>query len=746
MAATGTAEPLSPDDASRLADFGRACKAAARVVALYPATHPAIQASLARIAESAGRLRGNGVAVLTILPDDILLGGRGALKADASLKDLAGLLHAHQIGRMALNGDLTPAGWHALLRLVTRSADDVRAEGGIARAWEAAARGAIELDVIDYREVLRERRGLLESDWDQIIATCLEGDRAELDEDTIATLVELMGDRARFEAFTERLVSRAAAGGAPQRDAVLVLLQALVEFVARKSPDLLDRALDDITRIVPRLTPDLLITLLTTGAPSSGAPPRVDLPREIRGRMTDRTIAEFVARSVARPGTATSRLAEAFHALAPVASDRAYLLELARHEAASLPMAQQEGFAELWRSAADLLSSYSDASFVSEDYGRELESARTQAAAIESVSDDPPERIQSWLSTVSEPEVQRLDSQVLADLLAVESRPDAWAKLLDSAIGFVEEILIDGDAALAQPLLEAVAATALSGSPLAGHAQSGLDRLGRGPFVQHVVLAARRATDEESRALAACCRAVGPDIIAPLVDALAAEQGGVARRLGDVVLGFGASARPHAERLRTSTNPAVRRVAVELLRSVGGPEALTSLAALMDDREPAVQRDAVRAVIEMASAQAHDALIGALDRKAAGARDAVLTVLRTSADPRAIQLFVRILGRPVRSQAQEDVALLAIEALGRLAADDAALTVLERQLVGGRWWAPRRSQRMRRAAATALARSGATAAKRLLEETAARGPLGARFAARAALTAAPARVPPRERR
>ena len=39
---------------------------------------------------------------------------------------------------------------------------------------------------------------------------------------------------------------------------------------------------------------------------------------------------------------------------------------------------------------------YSDEAFVSEQYGRELTAARTQAIEVERVSDDPAERVQAW--------------------------------------------------------------------------------------------------------------------------------------------------------------------------------------------------------------------------------------------------------------------------------------------------------------------------------------------------------------
>src|SRR5687768_9173630 len=102
MSATETTEPLSPEQAQRLTEFARACKAAARIVALYPATHPAIQSGLNRVAECAQRLRAEGSAAISVTPDAMLLNGRAAQKPDAALGELAALLHSHLIGEFTL--------------------------------------------------------------------------------------------------------------------------------------------------------------------------------------------------------------------------------------------------------------------------------------------------------------------------------------------------------------------------------------------------------------------------------------------------------------------------------------------------------------------------------------------------------------------------------------------------------------------------------------------------------------------
>ena len=61
-----------------------------------------------------------------------------ARRPDAALGELAGLLHAHLIGELRLTGDPSVEQWHTFLMLLARPPEDVRSEGGIARAWMAA--------------------------------------------------------------------------------------------------------------------------------------------------------------------------------------------------------------------------------------------------------------------------------------------------------------------------------------------------------------------------------------------------------------------------------------------------------------------------------------------------------------------------------------------------------------------------------------------------------------------------------
>jgi hypothetical protein len=743
MAGPERVETLTPDEAARLSDFARACKAATRIVALYPPTHPAIQASLRRVAETSERLRGHRTAQLTILPDSLLFDGRGPAKPDGSLGELAAVLHGHLIGEMRIEGELTPTGWHGFLTLLARPFEDVRNEGGVERVWTNNGGGPIHIRQIDYRQVLLERDGELAGDWAHIVANYLHGEFSDLDDEAMSALLQIAQDPGRFKEFTAQLVATSAEGGLRgTRDAVLRVLQALADYVARQHPDQLDSILNQIAGALPRLTPEHVITLITTGVSAPDGEPGIDLPGEVRSRLSDQVVAEFVAQSVSRDEGATERLAQAFQALVPNHEKHTELLEIARHEAAQLPIGRQPEFPELWKSAAEMMTTYSDSQYVSDEYGRELATARVHAVEIEQLADDPPDRIMAWLTTISSDAIRQHEHQVLLDLLAIETRTAAWNQVLESAAKSIEQYTLTGHLELAQRVLDAIVTAAADGQPFAREARAGLDRLRSGPLMRHVVGYTRQATDADVPSISTFCRTLGPSVIGALAEALASEHGGAVKRLREVLLSFGAAGRAYAQELRTSANPAVRRTAVELLRAFGGAEALPDLAALLEDAEPAVQREALRAIVQIGTSDAYATLQEALKSGNPRTRDAMMQVLVSSRDVRAAPLLVYILDHSDHRGPLEGVCLSAMDALGKLGGDPESVQALIKVLHRGEWWAPLRTGRLRAAAAAALRAAGSPEAERALQDAASGGSRSVRRIARAALTTAP----PRERR
>ena len=82
---------------------------------------------------------------------------------------------------------------------------------------------------------------------------------------------------------------------------------------------------------------------------------------------------------------------------------------------------------------------------MSDEYGRELSGARTQAIEVEHVSDDPPERVSAWLGTVATTALRALDLTLVLDLLRIEQDDDRWGELMIPVVRLLEDLLLVGD-------------------------------------------------------------------------------------------------------------------------------------------------------------------------------------------------------------------------------------------------------------------------------------------------------------
>lgn len=708
---------------------------------LYPPGHPAISATLGRIVQVTSSASLREPLRISVLADTLLLDGRPLARADPAITELAVLLHDHLIGALTVNPGGDVEAWRSFLLLLGRSSDSVRAEGGIARLWTTMAGRHVEIREIDYAEVLRERRGGQSAAWDQVIANCLQGDVFDLDEEAIRGLLETVGDPAKLSELFGALDSRAAEAGRGmgQRTAVLVrLLRGIIEAVSSKDPDQLNPVMGSLASAIGQFSPEMMVSLLShRGAERGDAPAVVD---SVVSHMTDGTIAGFVARNALSESTSIERVAQAFHSLVRDTDHRERLLALAHDEASDSLLDSMPGFEGVWDQVAQkILTTYSDKPYVSEEYARELSSAHTKAIDVEQVTDDPPERMSAWLGTVSTSEVRKLDLTLVLDLLRIEEDPERWATLMRPVVALIEDLLLVGDFDAASDL---VAALVRETKPEAAQgrrqtALTAIDVLVAGAMMRHIAGHLPNIDEGPFERIKTMCLSVGEVLIRPLAEALSAEERTRPReRLTAILIAFGASGRRQVERLKSSPNAAVRRTAVYLLRNFGGSEALPELAELLGDNEQQVQREAVRAILNIGTDHAYQILQQALASGTAMSREAIMQALGAVRDERATPLFGYILRNIDHKGQLGSIYLRAIEALGALK-DPAGVPALKEALYRGEWWAPRRSSVLRGAAAAALARIGTPESMAILQEASTAGRRGVRNAARAHLGRAP---------
>ncbi len=723
---------LGAEDSARILEFSRACKAAARAVLLYPPSHPAIAATLGRIVQTTSHDSLHAPLKITVLPNDLRIDGRRAAREDQAITELAVLLHGHLIGEIVINPGGDREAWLAFLQLLGRAPDSIRGEGGIARVWTTMAGRHIEIREIDYGEVLRERKGGHSAGWDSIVRNCLEG-MTTFDDSAMAELLSMAGDAERIAELMSTIEKGASGGVSARSAAVMRMIRGFIQAVTDRQPEMLDPALSNVATAVGQLTPDMVMALLNEDAAEAGRSATERVMDAVLSHMPDKAIAGFVSRNVIADGTATDRLAQAFQVLVGDTSERERLLTMTKDDVAASPLGSTEGFDGVWSAVAEkLLTSYSDKPYISDTYARELSGSRSQAIAVEKVSDDPPERVSTWLSSVSTTAVRSLDIALLLDLLRIEQNDARWGDLMTPLVHTLEDLLLVGDFEAALSLIDVVATTASgSGSKeRRQHAMIAIDMIVAGPMMQHIVIHLGSVDDSQFERVKSMCLSFGEVLVRPLAEALAAEQRARTReRLTAILLAFGAVARRTIERLKNSANAAVRRTAIQLMRQFGGSDALPELKELLDDTEPQVQREAVRAILNVGSDTAFQILQEALATGSEQSRNAIMQSIGSVRDERATPLVAYIL-RNVDYRKLTAIYLRAIEQLGVLKDPQGVEPLAEVFRRPGQWWAPRRTSALRAAAAAALARVGTPDAFAVLEDAVANGPRGLRNAAR----------------
>lgn len=732
-------EPLSPEMSGRLAEFAKACKAATRIVSMYPSTHPAIQAALGRIGEATKHATQYGPFTITVLPDALLVNGRGLPKPESSATELAALLHQQLIGELTLADRLDNQGWHTFLTLLSKNPADTRALGGVKKAWEETGNKAITLTEIDYADILRERGGSGEgATWDRIL-TALKEETKDKDggegDASMQSMMQLTESPERLAQFAQKLQDIGKASGddaMQQRKSLLEMMHGLANYTAERKPEELDQVLNKMADAAAKMSPDQLLTLITDPPPLGGS--RMDLAKELQSRLTDEMVSKFLVDNIVKDRGASNRLATAFHTLVPDQGKQAEIMAAAFAQAAEMFKGDPQ-FENVWKDSSEMLMSYSDKKFVSEGYARELTTAQSQAMDVDKIGDDPPARIRAWMSTISDEELRSLDQNLILDLLKIEERADAWSGVLDTALSSVDQFVLAGDMDLAWELVETIVFISKNeASPFAAAAAAGLTKLVEGPMVRHLATFMQRAKDSEFDTAKRMCESIGPVLVKPMSDALMGEDNARAvRRLRDILIMFGKAAREYANELKSSRNPAVRRAAIDLLRRLGGEAALPDLRNMLDDADSQVQREALRGIVQIGTNEAYKVLENALERGADRTKDAIMQSLGGFRDEKAAPLFVYILNHTDHRGANEGNYVATIESLGKVATDERSTAALKDILYRGEWWSWGRTARLRMAAARALRNMGTAGADRVLEEAATSGPGAVKKSARAAL-------------
>ena len=321
------------------------------------------------------------------------------------------------------------------------------------------------------------------------------------------------------------------------------------------------------------------------------------------------------------------------------------------------------------------------------------------------MADDPPERVQAWVATVSESALAQLDLEMLLDLLRIEGAARRC-----------------GSRSRRSQHRRSNAARSLATSPALTRCSKRWSARRTPMVAPHCEQPRRRPSIDWGQAqspVTSGCTSARSSIPTWIGSTSCVSCSGRAscgrsptpspeKRTPLPFDGsrrcFSVSAPPGADR---SSNSRTRRAPPSgarrstLLRRAGGQEALLELASMLGDDDPEVQRESIHAIVEIGTANAYSVLHRLL-LEADTPRESALRELLGLRDDKAVPLFSYVLTKGEPKGKLIGIHISMIEALGVMRPRPESIRALQQVLLRGRWWAPFRTSTQRQAAATSL--------------------------------------------
>jgi hypothetical protein len=715
----GTAPVLSPELTKQTIALARALSAAARNWGLYPPEHPAVEASVSRLADIVRTCTGGAAFSFGVTPETLVVAGQ-PLADEQPVAEAARLLHDRDVLSIMFLGDVPQAALEGFLKILSTPPDELRASGGPAAAWRDAGHTSISIEQIDYAKILEDRdigAPLAKRDdvWRSLVNQIVGGGQV-VDESQQQRLLEISGSVPDIaDLATDVMAPKCTADGAPlittQAATVLAVFRHLTSIVNVMEPERLPEVMRNVAAATTQLNPHVVLQLMQ----SEDASQEVPIVSRLAASFDDDTVAQMLATAMSRDGKATERLAQVFETIAPDAERKRRVLRMTRTLLSETAFGKGGQFKAAWQSMEELLVSYNEKPFVSEHYQAALAGA-AERSEILAIRDLPPEWA-NWVDTLKQDNVRKLSVLLITDLLRIEEKPERASEIAGDTVPLAEDLLLSGafdDLLLVATALRMGADSVQAVAPAACRAAMSAicDTL-----AMRETAALIGDLDEESAGrFAECCAMLGPVAVTALLPVLGSEEETPAYiRSREIVRRFGGGAAKPLSALVDDDRWFVQRNAGLLLGLTRSAEAVPSLQVLLRRNDPRVVRPAVSALAGIDDPSAARAIQTVLRAASGSTRAAVVEALVAERDPRVVPMLGRILAEsdPFGPDHQTVLDTLgAVRELGDERAVPPITTVMRRK----RLFAPRKSRILKESGVEALAAIGTPKARAALEE------------------------------
>ena len=718
-----TAPALSPELTRQSIALARALSAAARNWGLYPPEHPAVAAAVGRFAEAVHQSTGGAAFTFGITPQTLLVAGL-PLPEEQPVAEAARILHDRDLLQITFLGDVPPHALHALLKLLTTQSDDLRREGGPARAWEAAGESSIAIEQIDYEKILEDRdvdKPLDERHddiWKSLVNSIVQGQHA-FDAQQQQRLLDISRNVFEIGELASAVAApKCSADGSPlittQAATVLAVFRHLAGIVSVMEPERLPEVMRNVASATAALDPNVVMHMLQADEGTLEAP----VVKAIASSFDDAKVAELLATALQRDGRASARLAQVFDTIASDDERKQRVLTMTRSMLSEQDFGKTGQFRAVWATMEELLLGYDETPYVSAAYQTSLEGAAARGDML--AGRDLPPELPEWVETLGQDNVRTLSVMLITDLLRIEDNADRSADIMRDMTALLEDLFLAGDFANAATVLREM--RQVSGHKVApSAARAALAATGESAGLRDAAALLPDLDEAAFTLFAECCDMIGSTSVRALLPTLQSETDTPAYvRARELTRKFGTAAVTHLAPLIDDSRWFVQRNAASLLGATRSAEAVTPLQSLLRRSDPKVLRAAVAALAGIDDPAAARAVQTAL-RAATGANRAVVVeALVAERDPRVVPMLARILTDSDPFGDDHDSVLDTLEAV-KLLANEQAVPAVAALMKKKKFFARKKARAFKTASVQALAAIGTAKSKSALDEAARTG-------------------------
>jgi hypothetical protein len=715
----GTAPALSPELTKQSVALARALSAAVRNWGLYPPEHPAVAASVRRLAESVRTSTAGAAFTFGVTPGTLLVAGL-PLPEDEPVVEAARLLHDHDVLQITFLGDVPEEALHAALRILSTPPDELRAAGGPGPAWEAAGYSSIAIEQIDYEKILEDREVQAPLDkrddvWRSLVNQIVAG-ATMFDERQQQRLLEIAGSVPDIADLAEDVTApKVTADGAPlittQAATVLAVFRHLTSIVNVMEPERLPEVMKNLAVATTNLNPHVVMQLMQTEDSAQENP----IVARIAASFDDDTVAQMLATAMSRDGRATERLAQVFDTIAPDDERKRRVLRMTRSMLSESAFGKGGQFTAAWASMEELLVSYNETPFVSGHYQAALAGAgeRSEMLAYREV---PPEWAE-WVDTLKQDNVRKLSVLLITDLLRIEDNAERAAEIANDMVPLAEDLLLSGafdDVVVVAKALRDCADGDQAIAPAA--CRAALTTIAESAAMLEAAALLADLDDASYGVFTEACATIGPAVVKSLLPLLASEEETPAyRRARELVRGYGTGAIKPLTAMVDDSRWFVLRNAALLLGQTRSAEAVPPLQVLLRRNDPRVLRPAVLALAGIDDPSAARAIQTVLRAATGASRAAVIEALVAERDPRVVPMLMRILAESDPFGADHQTVVDTLGAVRQMA-DERAVPPIVAVMRKKRLFSRRKSRAFKQASVDALRAIATPTAQEALEE------------------------------